>query len=329
MIVQLLISDGNKLALSSLPESLQADLARELGEIRLVDRATVDAVATEFAEILESIGLSAPGGAKAALATLADHISPALARQLQANLDAEQGSDPWQRVLALDLDKITAIFAAESVEVGAIILSKLTVENAAEVLGKLPGEQARRITFAVSQTEKTSPAAIDRIGHALVEDYCQTQVTAFEKPPVDRIGAILNSSPASTRDDLLTGLEGSDQELAKNVRKAIFTFADIPSRMKPVDIPAALRVVDAEDLSVALAYALGEGGELGTSAEHILANISQRMAGQMREEADEKGKVATAAGEAAMNKVTAAIRGLADEGTISLISPEEDQAEAA
>lgn len=330
LVVQLLISDGNKLALSSLPENIQADIAAELGEIRLVDRDTVNAVAEEFAGILASIGLSAPGGASAALAVLSEHISPALARKLQAQLDARNGQDPWPRIAGLDNDQLLSIFHAESYEVGAIILSKLTVERAAEVLGQLPGDQARRITFAVSQTEGTGPDTIARIGDALVQEYCQTKVTAFEKPPVARIGAILNSSPASTRDDLLTGLEGSDAELAKSVRKAIFTFTDIPHRMQPTDIPAALRSIDPDDLNTAIAYALSEGGELNDSAEHILANISQRMAGQMREDAAEMGKVGAKLGEAAMNKVTAAIRALADSGTIKLRSPDdEDEAEAA
>ncbi len=323
--MQLLISDGNKLALSSLPENIQADLATELGEIRLVDRATVNAVAEEFAEILASIGLSAPGGASAALAALSEHISPALARKLQAQLDAQKGRDPWPRIAGLEMEQLLPIFEAESMEVGAIVLSKLTVERAAEVLGALPGERARRITFAVSQTETATPDAIARIGEALIDEYCQTTVTAFEKPPVDRIGAILNSSPASTRDDLLNGLEGSDAELAKSVRKAIFTFADIPLRMQPTDIPAALRSIDPEDLNTAIAYAQGEGGELNDSAEHVLANISQRMAGQMREDAAEMGKVSAKVGEAAMNKVTAAIRALADAGTIKLRSPDDEE----
>ncbi|MEY1555131.1 FliG C-terminal domain-containing protein [Yoonia sp. R2331] len=331
LVVQLLISDGNKLALSSLPEAVQAELAQELGKIRLVDRDTVNAVAEEFAGILASIGLSAPGGASAALAALSEHISPALARKLQAELDAQKGSDPWPRIASLELDQLLPIFQAESVEVGAIVLSKLTVERAAEVLGGLPGDQARRITFAVSQTETATPSAIARIGEALVQDYCQTKEVAFEKPPVDRIGAILNSSPASTRDDLLDGLEGSDADLAKSVRKAIFTFADIPARMQPTDIPAALRSVDPDDLNTAIAFALASDGPLNDSAEHVLANISQRMAGQMREDAEEMGKVSTKVGEAAMNKVTAAIRALADAGTIKLMSPDEegDEAEAA
>lgn len=329
MIVQLLISDGNKLSLSSLPEAVQAEIAHELGEIRLVDRATVNAVASEFADILSSIGLSAPGGALAALSALSDHISPALAQRLQSQLTADESADPWVQIADLDVDQLVPVFEAESVEVGAIILSKLVVEKAAEVLSALPGERARRITFAVSQTENTKPATIATIGAALVAEYCKTNTTAFAKPPVDRIGAILNSSPAATREAMLTGLEGDDAVLAKSVRKAIFTFIDIPTRLKPTDIPAVLRDVPPDDVTIAIAYALGAGGELADVAEHILANMSQRMAGQIREDAAEQGTVKDAVGEATLNKVTASIRAMSDSGAITLIQLDDDEAEAA
>lgn len=329
LIVQLLLNDGNKLALSSLPEHVQEDLTRELGQIRLVDRATVQAVAGEFADLLESIGLSAPGGPGAALKALSEHISPALARKLQAQLDAQKGRDPWARILEMELEDLVPIFEAESLQVCAIVLSKLPVDRAAEVLGKLTGERARRVTFAVSQTEQTAPATLTRIGEALLADYGQSVATAFDKPPANRIGDILNSSPAATRDDLLTGLEESDSKLAKHVRKAIFTFEDIPTRLKPTDIPAVLRLVEQDVQTTALAYALSAGGVLTETAEHILANISQRMATQMREEAQELGDVTQAKGEKAMNAITAAIRGQVDAGAVTLIVQEDEAAQAA
>ena len=329
MIVQLLINEGSAFSLSDLPEHIQESLTEELGKIRLVDRDTLNAVAGEFADILESIGLSAPGGIAAALAALTDHISPTLARKLQSQLDAQKGSDPWVRILSLDDTDLNPILTSESVEVGAVLLSKLPVDRAAKILGMVPGELARRITFAVSQTETVQPAVVARIGAGLVDDYCKTVVTAFEKPPVARVGAILNSSPAAIRDDMLDSLDSEDAEFAKSVRKAIFTFLDIPSRLKPIDIASCLRAIDPDELTRAIAAALAAGDELANAAEFILANISQRMAGQIREDAAEAGTPKQAVGEEAMNAVTAAIRQLADDGTITLIETETDDEDTA
>ena len=325
LIVQLLISDGNKLALNTMPDHVQEDLARELGAIRLVDRDTVNAVATEFADLLDAVGLSAPGNVDAALESLAGQISPHLADKLRDQLDNRHGRDPWIRLQNLATDDVVRILSSESIQIGAVLLSKLPVGRAAEVLGLLPGERARRITFAVRQTADIGPDAVLRIGHALVSDYCRTRVTAFDKAPVERVGAILNSSPALTREDMLTGLEESDADFAKDVRKSIFTFEDIPARLRPIHVPGCLRVIESTDLSTAIAFALLTGGKLADAANFILDCVSQRMAATMKEEAAERGTVKVVDGEAAMNAVSAAIRALADDGTIVLIDPDAEE----
>ena len=330
MIVQVLLADGNGLALSSLPEKVQEDLANELGKIRLVDRDTLNAVASEFTEILESIGLSAPGGMAAAVKALSEHISPELAQRLQAQVEGRHGSDPWPRVTALEDEDLKVILETESVPVGAVLLSKLPVQRAAKVLSLVPGDLARKITFAVSQTEEVAPKAVFRIGHGLVADYCQTKLTAFEKPPVKRVGDILNSSSSAVRDNVLEGLETEDEAFAKNVRKTIFTFANIPDRLRPIDVPGVLRVVEPADLNRAIAAAWSKGGDFNDAADYILSCISQRMGNAIKEEAAAISTMKDAEADEAMNVVATAIREMADAGTISLIEIEdEEEAEGA
>lgn len=325
MIVQLLLSDGNTLKLADLPEHVQESLAQELGAIRLIDRDTVNAVASEFADILESIGLSAPGGLGAAIEALSPHISPTLARKLRTELDDANGGDPWSRILALDDDLFKTILSSESVEVGAVLLSKLPVTRAAKVLSAVPGEMARRITFAVAKTEEIGPEAVNRIGNGLLTDYAKTKIAAFEEPPVERVGAILNSSPSLTRNDVLEGLDEQDAEFSASVRKKIFTFVNIPERLRPIDIPTVLRAVEPDDLNRALAAAMEAGGPINMAAEYVLSNISQRMSKQIREETGGVGSMKESVAEEAMNVFTGAIRELADAGTITLIEPEEDE----
>jgi flagellar motor switch protein FliG len=57
------------------------------------------------------------------------------------------------------------------------------------------------------------------------------QVMAFDEGPVERVGAILNSSTSLTRDDMLERLQENDKKFATAVRKAIFTFANIFARV--------------------------------------------------------------------------------------------------
>ena len=128
----------------------------------------------------------------------------------------------------------------ESIEVAAVLLSKIDVKKAAQMLGEMPGERARRITYAVSLTHAVTPDAVDRIGRALIAQVEDEPIRAFESQPVDRIGAILNSSRSVTRDDMLIGLDEEDQEFATEVRKAIFTFKHIVERVDARDVPSVL-----------------------------------------------------------------------------------------
>ena len=200
------------------------------------------------------------------------------------------------------------------------------MDKAANVLGKLAGDRARRITFGLSHTADVSPDVVQRIGKALVQTYCNKPTIAFNTAPDSRLGAILNTTTADTRDGVLDGLKSEDPEFAENVRKKIFTFADIALRVKPLDIATCLRSVDADDLNIAVAAALSGEAADAKSAEFILSNMSQRMADQLRETAMELGAIKRADGERAMASVSAVIRKMAADGAISY--REEEAADA-
>ena len=323
MVVQLLLSDGQSLPLSRLPEELQLHLTRELGALRVIDRDTLNAVAEEFAREIEAIGLTAPNGMAGALAALAGQLSPGAAARLRLEAVQSRDVDPWPQVMDLPQDDLLGLLNQESIEVSAIMLSKLPVARAAELLGRLPGERARRITHAVSQTADILPEAVARIGRGLATEYCGRTQPAFSNRPVQRLGAILNSSTAATRDSMLEGLGTADPVLAEQVRKAIFTFADILERVAPLDVPKVLRGIESAVLVTAFASAQSQGGPDGAVADFMLVNMSQRMAENLREEIKERGRVKRKDAEAAMARIVTAIRERAEEGEIKLIVADE------
>ena len=328
IIVQMCLAEGVKPPVDLLPEDLQVELTRELGHLSMVDRNTLLSIAEEFANDLEGVGLAPPTGLDAALTAMGSHLSPTALSRLRAEAAQARGLDPWAALLALDPPDIAAILRNESVEVAAVLLSKLPVPKAATTLGLIPGDIARRIAYAVSRTAQVTPEAVARIGRALAADYCGVPVPAFAHPPVERLGAILNQAQQATRDQLLDGLVDMDPKFAEGVRRAIFTFRHIPSRVRPTDIPRLLRALDQSTLITALAAAIGLGGEDAVSAEFILTNISQRMAEALREEIGDRGRIKRQEGEEAMAAVIAAIRSAEQTGEIALVDIEEEDSTA-
>ncbi|MBI1416648.1 MAG: flagellar motor switch protein FliG [Limimaricola sp.] len=323
VVLQLLISAGQKITLTGLPQDLQLALTRELAALRKVDRGTLMTIAQEFLAELDGLAISDAGGMEGVLDALGDQISPEALAQLRREAGKTEPEDPWRGLAALEPADLVAPLQAEAVEVCAIAMAKLPVSKAAAVLALMPGERARRIAYAISRVAKVPPERVNLIGQCLAETFGVGAAPVFGHPPDQRLGAILNSSSAATREDVLEGLGQTDAAFAEQVRRAIFTFLDIPARLAQGDVPRALRAVDEADLVTALAAAFAMPATAPV-AEFLLAGLSKRMAEQLRDGIAEKGKVRPADGEAAQGAVVAAIRELADTREITLNTPEDD-----
>ncbi|WP_108838917.1 flagellar motor switch protein FliG [Tateyamaria sp. Alg231-49] len=322
IVVRLILNEGADIPLEELPEELQAHLTKAMGSMRVVDRDTLSSVVSEFAAEVERIGLRFPGGMAGALTALDGKISPQTAARIRKETGVRDNGNPWDRIREMDDDLLLPVLQDESIEVAAVALSKFDVKKAAALLGQLPGPRARQITYAVSKTGAISPDAVERIGLSLAAQLDARPVSAFEDGPVERVGAILNSSTSMTRDDVLEGLDETDEGFANAVRKAIFTFGNIPERIAPRDIPRIVRDVDQADLVTALAGA----GLMGmkASVEYVLENMSARLADQLREEVSEAGTPAPADTDAAMAMIVTVIRDMENAGDLVLLSADEE-----
>jgi flagellar motor switch protein FliG len=301
---------------------MQAALTEQMGQMRVVDRATLAAVVEEFVAELEAVGLTFPGGIDGALGLMDGHISATAAARLRRLAGASAKADPWDRIAALPPERLLPVAEAEAVEVAAVMLSKLPVPKAAELLSLMPGDRARRVAHAVSMTGAVDPEAVRRIGLAIAHEVEAQAPRAFDTGPVERVGAILNLSPAATRDDVLAGLAAEDAAFADQVRRALFTFAHIPARLAPRDVPRVVRLVELPVLVTALAAAAAGEATAG-AAEFLLGAMSGRMAETLREEVAARGRVRPKEAEAAMAAVIAAIRQLEAAGEIALVQAEE------
>ena len=322
VIVRFLLAEGSSLPLAKLPEHLQAALTEQMGQMRLVDRRTLAQVVEEFAEELDQVGLAFPGGIEGALSVMDGHISATAANRLRRLAGASAKADPWDRLTALPVDRLLPVLEEESTEIAAVMLSKLPVPKSAELLGKLPGDRARRVAYAVSQTGNVDPETVRRIGASLASQLDAQPPRAFDTGPVERVGAILNVSAALTREEVLKGLEETDAAFAEQVRRAIFTFVHLPARLAARDVPKLIRIIEQPVLVTALAASLGQPA-LEAASDFLLANMSQRMAQGLREEMATRGKVKDKEAEAAMSAIVTAIRQLEAAGEIVLQRDEE------
>ena len=319
VVVRVLLEDERDLSLEALPNDVQAALVRELAGMGMIDRATRDGIVAEFCDTLEQVGVTFPVGLDDALTLLGGRISPDCADRLRRVAALSGDSDPWDRLLVLPVSVLRALALSEAVEMSAVLFSRLPPDRAAEVFGKLPVARARRIAHAMSLTDGIEKGPLRRIGLALMQAVDAMPQPALDGASTERVGEILNHANAATRADVLDGLDQDDRDFADNVRRNIFTWANIPTRIEARDIPRILRQVDQASLVKAMA---GASGPDAASVEFIFSALSTRMVDALKDEIDNLGTITDSLREAAMASVVATIRQMQADGDLTLITPE-------
>lgn len=322
VIVRLLLDDEAELNLEGFDSDRQTLLAKEMANMELIDRQTRDDVISEFCDSLEAVGVSFPGDLNGTLEILADRLSKDATDRLRRLVMMSGRGDPWSRVTGLPQDDIQALADNEAVELVAVMLSKLSVEQASRTFSALDRERAQMVAQAMAMTRDIGPQAMRRIGLVLAQAAEALPHPAMETPASGRMGDILNFASSDLRDDVLDLLDREDAHFAEDVRRAIFTFAHIPARIEPRDIPRIVRAVDQQVLVRALAQ---QSEQEAAAAAFILTNLSQRLADSLREEVEALGTIRPKEAEEAATEVVAAIRRLQVEEELTLILPENDE----
>ncbi|MEP3345458.1 MAG: FliG C-terminal domain-containing protein [Litoreibacter sp.] len=323
VIVQMILHADGTIPLSIMSEATQVHLARVYASMGPINKATVASVLTEFAKHLEAHGLSFPVDTTAALDALEGNLSDSLLERMRQIHSPTLPKNTWELIADIPPEELAERIASESPRIGAIIMSKLPATASTNVMELLELETANAVTFAISETAAVKPETVDIVAQTILEGQeGDAAAGAFVAKPVARAASLLNAAGSTQRDAVLDALDTLDAAFAAQVRKAIFTFADILTRLKPTDIPAIIRVLPGDELNAALKAGSGEHQDV---VDFILENLSKRMADAIREEMGEADTITGKAAEAAMGKLTAAIRQLEESGDLTLIVLEDPQ----
>ncbi|WP_298257074.1 FliG C-terminal domain-containing protein [uncultured Litoreibacter sp.] len=323
VIVQMLLHAGGAIPLSVMSEATQVHLARVYASMGPINKATVAKVLTDFSTHLDAHGLSFPVDTTAALDALEGNLSDSLLERMRQIHSPTLPKNTWELIADIPPEELAEKIAAESPRVGAIIMSKLPAAASSNVMELLEIETANAVTFAISETEAVQVETVDIVAQTILNSGSgNAEGGAFTAKPVARAASLLNAAGSAQRDTVLEALDALDAAFAAQVRKAIFTFPDILTRLKPTDIPAIIRVLPGDELNAALKAGSNDHVEV---VDFILENLSKRMADAIREELSEVAPLSGKPAETAMGKLTAAIRQLEESGDLTLIAREEPE----
>lgn len=288
-----------------------------------VDRQTVDLVILEFLSELQEFGISMNSGLEDTLASLKGHVGDKALENIRKAYVRSPSVDVWTRIASAEVVQLRECLAGEHLQITATVLSKIPSTMAAEILGSLEPPEARAVMLAIINAREVTPDVIELIGQSISDTlFSEEGSTVFEKTPVERAGDIMNFAQSEIRDRILEDFGQNDPETAERIRKVMFTFPDIPTRVLPRDVSAVTRTVAPDILMRALKTAEVSSPEV---VEFILSSLSTRISDQMREELGETDAVKKKDGEAAMNEIIVGIRQLESDGAITLVVEDEEE----
>ncbi|MEM7060685.1 MAG: FliG C-terminal domain-containing protein [Pseudomonadota bacterium] len=317
VILGVLGTDAASPILEQMDEDTLRSFASAMSRLKRVSPETVMQTIAEFQYEVDRLDMTVMGGAPNAREMLRDAVNDATLTKIFDDIESPSVHNVWNKLAKVDDGALADFLMQEHPQTVAVVLSKLSVEQSARLIGHLDEDRAREVVTGLTKTSKLDPQIIETIGTAVSRSFLENQRgSASGFKPADRIGAIMNYAPGNIRQSVLAYLDETQPEFSDKVKRKMFTFQDIPKRLEKRDIAAVVRAVDGDVLLTAL---VGAGSNAADTRDFILASISSRVAEQLRADMAEVGKVKIREAEEAQNAILAVIRELETNAQIMLV----------
>lgn len=295
---------------------LDANEVKALGSAMLgvagISEGNVEAALDLFAEKCRGVNPLAADPTPRVRSVIEQALGPARAGTLLADIAPASSPKLTEMLDWMEVDVIALLLDNEHPQVGALVVSSLSADLAAQALGKLEEGRQTDLLLRAARLGRVSVEAI-----AELEDIVSRYAGDAAPPPkVELSGStgvakIMNSLGKPKGERLIKAIRKADKPIADAIEEGMFVFEDL------LDLDTkALGTVMRSVESSSLVYALkGAPKEL---VDRIFASMSQRAAQAIQDEMVEKTMVKRAEVDEAQRAVIAIARQLADAGEIVL-----------
>jgi flagellar motor switch protein FliG len=283
-------------------------LREAASNMRAVPAAALEHVYAEFIRQTKE-AVAVPRGGVRYLRKL---TSRALGETRANEIFVDQQESALERLAAAEPSAIASVMENEHPQLVAAILSQLDNEKAARVLEQLPEASRSQVLERLGTMTEIPSALLEEVATALSAELPTSQKdTVRTVDGIARSAALVRRMGRETGEALLGTLEEGNQELAIEIRRAMYTFEDL-SVLDARALRSLLEAVPVEKLTMAMKTASE------SLRAHIFTSMSKRAAERIKEDMEVMGGVRLADVEAAQREIVEVALRLDAEGTISL-----------
>ena len=285
-------------------------LTLEIANIRSVSPSQKEQVLNEFYEVCLAQQYIAEGGIGYAKDLLQKALGENKAQEVLGKLTASLQVRPFEFIRKTDASQILNFIQDEHPQTIALILSYLSPQQAAGIIGSLTPDKQTDVAKRIAMMDRTSPDVIKEVENILEQKLASLVSQDYTiVGGVDSVVEVLNTVDRGTEKHIMENLEIEEPELADEIRKKMFVFEDI-LMLDDRSIQRVLREVENSELAVALKNANEEVQNV------IFNNMSTRLVDMIKEDMEYMGPVRLKDVEEAQQKIVNIIRKLEDSAEI-------------
>ena len=294
----------------------QEDLERltvEIARLGHIEAETTETVLDEFYKECLTQKVVTDGGIVYARTVLEKAFGEETANTLLQKVSKSLKVMPFAFLSKTNSKNLFSILQHERPQTIALVLSYVEPTQAADVIVMLPDEMKLRVVTNIAKMDSASPEAIKLVEAEMQKKFSTILTTDFTHVGgVDYIAEVMNNMDRSNEKSIFEGLNREDEELSAEIRKKMFVFEDILT-MDARSIQRFLRDCDQKDLVLALK------GTTAEVANVIFANVSSRMAENIKSDLEITVNVRLQDVEEAQQRIVQIIRTLEDRGEVVIM----------
>ncbi len=248
--------------------------------------------------------------------TVGDEKATQIQTQIQ---DLLYKRDPFINIRSTDLKTLASVLENEHPQAVAVVLSEMPARKSSEIIGLL-GEGMRLSAISrMTSVENVTTEAKGRIAEtvnkrleALAASSKNGAVQARPDESLRKVAVILRNLEKELRDGILDAIQKKDSEASTKVNNLMIVWDDIP-QVADRPLQEALRGIDERQLALALRDAPDN------ITQKIRANISERAAALVDEEASLMSAPKKEEIKEAREKIVGTLREMNSKGELSFV----------
>jgi len=295
------------------------ELSQTMASLGKVDAAVIERLFLDFAEQMSSAN-ALVGSQESTERMLAKAgMNPDKIESIMEEIRGPAGRTMWEKLTNVNEEILANFLQKEYPQTVAVVMSKISNDHAARVLGLLPDNFALEVIHRMLRMEAVQRDVLDDVERTLRTEFMSNLARTARQDSHEVMANIFNNFDRTAEQSFMEMLEKTVPESAEKIRGLMFTFEDLQT-LDPSAMQTLIRACDKDKLPPALK------GSTESLRDLFFSNMSERAAKIMKEDMEAMGPVRLKDVEDAQTYIVGIAKELEARGEITISTgAEEDE----